>query len=336
MPKANSHQVIARQWEMLNLIPKKTPGITARALADELERLGMEVSKRTVERDLDELSRSFGIACNDKGKPYGWYWMNGSGVNLPALTLADALSLRIVEQQLRPLLPSTMLDSLENRFKEAQQKLNALADSNSNAHWLNKVRHKSVNQQLLSPSLHEGVLETVQSALLEDKQIAATYKRTGEEKAYETILHPIGMVQGGPTTYLIATARDYEDILLFAVHRIQKATKLTEDVIRPKDFNIDEYIKGAELTFGSRKTIKLKAYVSEWLYNILIETPLSQDQTIELEGDWSHLTATVDDSWQLRWWILSQGDGIQVKQPKSLKKEIIKELKSALELYDDE
>lgn len=335
MPKANSQQVITRQWELLSIIPKKRPGITVKELIDKLDRSGIDVSRRTIERDLHELSRLFGITLNDKSKPYGWYWMSGSGVNLPTLTLVDALSLRVVEQQLRPLLPETMLDSLEARFKEANKKLST-EKNNKNADWLKKVRYKSINQQLLSPEIKKGVLETVQNALLEGKQLKVEYRRPGEESAYSTILHPLGLVQGGPTTYLIATVRDYEDILLFAVHRILKANKTSDDVIASKNFDIDEYIKGSELTFGSHKTIILKGYVSQDLYNILAETPLSADQSLKSEGNRVYLTATVEDSWQLHWWILSQGSDIKVEHPQSLKREIIKSLTTALELYNDE
>ena len=335
MPKANSQQVITRQWETLSIIPKKRPGITVKELIDRLDRSGIDISRRTIERDLHELSRLFGITCNDKSKPYGWYWMNGSGVNLPALTLADALSLRVVEQQLRPLLPETMLDSLENRFKEASKKLSAEKD-NKNADWLKKVRYKSINLQLLSPEIKKGVLETVQNALLDGKQLEVEYRRPSEENAYSTILHPLGLVQGGPTTYLIATVRDYKDTLLFAVHRILKAKKTSDGVIASMVFDIDKYIKGSELTFGSHKTIVLKAYVSQDLHNILAETPLSEDQSLKSEGDRAYLTATVEDSWQLHWWILSQGDGIKVEHPQSLKREIIKSLTTTLDLYNNE
>lgn len=334
MPKANSQQVITRQWEILSFIPKKRPGITVKELIDKLDHSGIDICRRTIERDLHELSRLFGITCNDKSKPYGWYWMNGSSVNLPALTLADALSLRIVEQQLRPLLPVPMLDSLENKFKEASKKLSAEKD-NKNADWLKKVRYKSINLQLLSPEIKKGVLETAQNALLDGKQLEVEYRRPGEENAYTTILHPLGLVQGGPTTYLIATARDYEDVLLFAVHRILKAKKTRDDVITSKDFDIDEYIQGSELTFGSHKTIVLKAYVSQDLCNILAETPLSADQSIDSEDDRAYLTATVEDSWQLYWWVLSQGDGIKIEHPQSLKSEIIKNLTTTLDLYNN-
>lgn len=110
--KAN-HHALARQWEILKTLPNRGPGITVRELADKIFEAGFSVTKRTIERDLTELSALFPLMHNDKGTPRGWHWMPGADADLPGLTLADALSLRIVEDLLRPLLPAAVLESLE-------------------------------------------------------------------------------------------------------------------------------------------------------------------------------------------------------------------------------
>lgn len=48
------------------------------------------------------LSHSFALECNDKGKPYGWHWMEGAGADMPAISAAEALPLTMVEKALRP------------------------------------------------------------------------------------------------------------------------------------------------------------------------------------------------------------------------------------------
>jgi predicted DNA-binding transcriptional regulator YafY len=69
------------------------------------------------------------------------------------------------------------------------------------------------------------------------------------------------------------------------------------------------------------------------LARLLSETPISKDQLLKAKGDQWHLKATVLDSWQLRWWILSHGPGIQVLKPSPLAKEIEKTLKAAVAQY---
>lgn len=335
MPKAAHHHAMARQWELLKVLPGKAPGLTAKDIAERLKTLGFEVTKRTVERDLVELSRLFGIVCNDRNAPYGWHWMAQESLSLPALSTADAVSLKLLEELLRPLLPAAMLDVLETRFQQARAKLADLAEENPHARWSEKVRYVSPALPLLPPKIKEGVLEAVQNALLSEKQINVAYLKIGEEKYKNTLrLHPLGLVQRGPVTYLVATAFDYTDVRLYAVHRIREA-QMTEDAIKcPKGFKLDHYIDEGALQFGERKKIKLKAEVSETLAAILTETPLSEDQKLKpVEGGFK-LTATVVDSWQLEWWVLSQAKEIRVDSPERLKWKIIETLSAYMELYN--
>lgn len=121
MPKATHHHALARQWELLRLLPSRLPGITASELASRLQNCGFAVSKRTIERDLSELSTLFGIACNDKGTPYGWYWMNGEPADLPGISITDAISLNLIEEFLRPLVPAAMLATFGSSFSAGEK-----------------------------------------------------------------------------------------------------------------------------------------------------------------------------------------------------------------------
>ena len=88
--------------------------------------------------------------------------------------------------------------------------------------------------------------------------------------------------------------------------------------------------------FGNGKTIRLSAVVSEWLKRILEETPMSVEQSFKLDGDDIRLTATVTDSWQLTWWLMSWGDGIEVVSPVALRRKIAGLLSDAAAQYENE
>lgn len=159
------------------------------------------------------------------------------------------------------------------------------------------------------------------------------YRKFDAEEPSKLTLHPLGLVQRGPASYLVATAFDYQDVRLYALHRFQSATKTGNPVNPPAGFNLDTYIEGGALHFGNGSTLRLEAALSDGLAQVLRETPLSEDQKIREQDDAITLTATVADTWQLRWWILSQGDGIEVTAPGSLRKEVALSLKQAAEQY---
>lgn len=333
MPRNSDLNAVARQWEMLKLLPTKSPGITSRELQEQLHNIGYNVVKRTVERDILDLSKPFPIQCNDKGKPFGWYWTPGASSNLPAITLAEALSLRLVEDLLKPLLPKAILTSLQAHFNQAQTKLQTLKQDNAAAHWQDKVRHVPPALPLLPPSIDTEVLDLVQQTLLYDQQIEVEYETTHAGKYSRQTLNPLALVQRGPVTYLVATAFNYQDIRLYALHRIHNAVASDQPIKRPSDFDLDAYIASGAFQFGGGDDIFIKAKIWEGLAHILQETPLSVDQQIEVIDNTSVLTATVSDSWQLRWWILSQGEGIEVIEPIMLRQEIASNLKKAAEQY---
>jgi predicted DNA-binding transcriptional regulator YafY len=334
MPNNSTRNTLLRQWELLKTLPSRPPGKTARELTRALVEFGFPVTKRTVERDLENLAAVFPIECNDKGRPFGWYWAPGAAADLPGITLADAVSLRMIEETLKPLMPATVLSVVEPRLRQATSKLERQRKKPGIYRWADKVRNIPPTLPLLPPVIDSQVLETVQSALLYEVQLELDYLSMDAETPHTLTLHPLALVQRGSVTYLLATASGYRDIRTYALHRINRAQRLPGRVKTPPGFDLDHHLKSGALQFGNGKFIKLKAMVDEWLVRILKETPLSADQVLKTDGEEHLLTATVADSWQLRWWILSQGAAMRVTQPRPLRQEIERTLSTALRRYE--
>lgn len=334
MPKVAQHHALARQWEVLRQLPNRAPGITARELLGRLESAGFSTSKRTIERDLAELATLFSIICNDKGSPYGWYWMKGVSAELPGLSLADAVSLQIVESLLRPLLPPALLEALEGRFQEARRKLKELAPDNPTARWADKVRYVPPSLPLQPPTITPGVLEAVQEALLEERQLSVSYQRPGKPEATEQTLHPQALIQRGPITYLVATAFDYDDLRLYAVHRIKAASIGDLAARTAPGFSLDAYLAEGRAHFGNGRSISLSAQINHGIADLLAEAPISDDQHLQLQDDHTNLTATVADNWQLRWWLMSQGENVVVLGPEELQAEMRRANSNLAQKYD--
>lgn len=333
MPSNNKPSVIRRQWELLKLLPGAGTGKSAIELTKLLNDAGYGISKRQVERDLNDLRDAFFLEHDEYTVPRGWRWPKGASANLPAMTLSEALSLRLVEDTLKTIMPVSMLDGLEARFKQARDDLAKLGRANRKAKWASKVRIVSPTMPVIPPVIDSGVLASVQEALLADEQIEVEYQSANSEKAKTIEISPLALVIRGPVSYLVATAYEYEDAWLFAMHRIRKVTRSVRPVNRPADFDLDEYIKKGELHFGNGEFVKLSAWVQPNLANLLTESPLSEDQKLTGTGERVKLTATVADTWQLQWWILSHGANIEVVAPAALRKKISGMLSEASAQY---
>jgi predicted DNA-binding transcriptional regulator YafY len=333
MSTTGSRQTLVRQWEMLKLLPTRAPGMTARDICQLLNDEGFNVSKRQVERDLEQLSQSFALVCNDKGKPYGWHWMAGAGADMPAISAAEALSLTMVEKVLKPLLPGTVLQSIAPRLNQAKDKLAKLQQSQAFGDWQNKVAYVPATLQQQAPHIDDNVLNTTQLALLHNQCLDVSYEPAGKAAKNYT-LQPLGLVQRGVSTYLVATVDPYDDARLFALHRMQAASPRDDKHINvPDGFTLKDYLSDGNLQFSDGVKLALKARINDNLTMHISETPLSEDQAIAASEQGNILTATVNDSWQLRWWIKSMGAQIEILEPAALRQDIAGELAETLRAY---
>ncbi|MDQ8192517.1 helix-turn-helix transcriptional regulator [Roseibacillus persicicus] len=332
MPRASHQQTIYRQWLILRKLTTRRPGITAREMRDHLETEDVSVTKRTVERDLNELSRIFPLETSIGSPPIGWRWREGAVQELPGLELVDALSLSLVGDLLNQTLPSSLHPSISARVTEARRKLDALPN-HSASNWSQLVRYIPPGQPLLKPRVDPEILHTIEEGLVGQKQIAVSYQSPTSTAPWNTHMHPIALLSHGSTPYLLACLGEHSKIWQYPLHRFHSVELTDIPSWRPPDFDLDDYLAKGEANFGNKKTIRLEAQVEEDLANILRETPLSEDQTIRQKGEHLHLKATVKDSWQLTFYLLSQGHRITVLKPKSLRNEIISSLQSALNNY---
>ena len=87
------------------------------------------------------------------------------------------------------------------------------------------------------------------------------------------------------------------------------------------------------MQFGQGEVVKLKANVSETLAMYLDECEIAKDQKLRfVDGKWQ-LSATIKNSWQLMFWIRSQGSDITVLSPKSIREDLLNDAKKVVENY---
>jgi predicted DNA-binding transcriptional regulator YafY len=336
MPSSDHETTIARQWELLrNHLPSRPPGKSSLQLRDALANAGHDVNKRTIERDMHELSRIFPITRNEKKPaPYGWHWIENSRFDVLGMDLSEAVSLGLMEDVLRQIMPPAFLSALEGKFSLARAKLAALPKI-PHTRWKDLVRYVPPGLPFIPPAMAPGVLPAIQEALLHQRQLQVVYLSASSDVAKEQTLHPLSLIQQGARSYLVATAFQYEDPILYAIHRMASATVLEDPSKRPKGFSLDAYLEGGAAQFCNGSAIILKARVSDELFRLLDETPMSKDQKITTRSGVHTLTATVQESWQLHFWLLSQGPAITVLKPVALRKIIIAALESSLSHYKE-
>lgn len=72
--KSQVQSQLVRQWRLLSLIPKTSPGIDVATLEARLFASGVAVHRRTIQRDLVGLAKVFPLIPLGEEKPYRWRW----------------------------------------------------------------------------------------------------------------------------------------------------------------------------------------------------------------------------------------------------------------------
>lgn len=321
---AKNQDALFRQWHMLRLMTRYPQKISVQDVQKHLAGEGFEITERSIQRDLNELSASFPLCCDTREKPYGWSWQkDAASFDLPGLTIPAALSLAMVEQHLKDLFPAPMLEEMQPYFQAAHARLDAEPKPHRGRSWLNKVRSVPPTQALLPPKIDHDVQRRISEALLHERQAAIHYRKRGERTPVEYRIHPLALIQRGPMIYLYCRIFDYEDARSLALNRITSVRLLEQRTEYPKDFSIDTQVELGTWGFGPGTTIKLELVFQPGYGDHLYETPLSQDQAIaELADGQLQVKATVADTPQLTWWLLGFGEGVEVLKPEGLRREM--------------
>jgi predicted DNA-binding transcriptional regulator YafY len=200
--------------------------LTARALAERLE-----VSERTILRDMDALSAAGVPVVAERGAGGGWSLLGEYRTNLTGLNEAEAQSLFVTR-------PSRLLADLklEKAAEGALLKLLAALPTayRRGAEQARQRIHLDVSgwqrAEEATPLLH-----VLQDAVWQERRLRMTYGR-GECGASERVVDPLGLVAKGSVWYLVAAVEG--EVRSYRASRVLAAELLDEAGRRPEGFDL--------------------------------------------------------------------------------------------------
>src|SRR5881275_242314 len=203
----------------------------------------LEVSQRTVHRDMESLSAAGVPVFALRGARGGWQLDEGWRTQVPALDEAELLALLMTQ-------PRVVGDSrLANAAERALRKLTAALPATL------RERAAAIRQRLYVDTTgwrgtpeNLTMLPIVQDAVSRDRKLSMIYRAAGETAvAAERVVDPLGLVAKGSAWYLVAgTPRGFRT---YRVSRIEKATMLETPCERPVNFDLAAHWKSSTDAF---------------------------------------------------------------------------------------
>jgi predicted DNA-binding transcriptional regulator YafY len=279
----------------------------------------LEVSERTVYRDLSALGTAGVPVYAERGPGGGCGLMDGYRTNLTGLTEDEARTL-FMAGSLKPLADLglsgasegallKLLAALPSRYRDdaerARQRLH-LDPAGWDQHE-EEVPH----------------LRAIQEAVWRDRRLLLTYRK-GNGEVVERRIDPLGLVAKSSIWYLVA--RQNGAMRVFRVARTLAATMLDEPCERPPDFDLPAYWNRWRDDFKASLprypvTVRVAPQLVERLphiYNASMRTLVSQAGPPDAEG-WRVLRMTFESLEAARGEMLSYGTWIEVLEPEELR-----------------
>lgn len=299
--------------------------MTAKELANELE-----VSDRTIHRDMDALSNAGIPIVSDRGKEGGWRLLDNFRSKLSGLNIDDIKSLF--------LFPSgKLLEDLELNIQalDTRQKLLAAIPGTFRdevqAIW-ERIHIDSSTWRQSKEKVH--ALKTVQKAVWESKKLKIYYEQAdGEQK--ERLIEPLGLVAKGNRWYLVASRNG--ELRNYRVSRIQTAQVEDETFKRPIDFNLADYWEQSKKEFIQN----LPQYdVQVEIHPAIIPRINFTGKFVQFiqrknpkEDKWIPATLRFNDKQEAVEFILGFANKMRVISPEDLQDKVVSAAMSVIEFY---
>jgi len=309
---------------------KKT---TARDIQKQLDNEGEQVTLRTIQRDLVELASKFPI-LGDESKPINWSLEKQAELIIPNFDLTTSVMFVLADKHLKDLLPPSMLSRLAPFVVTAKIFLDNV-QNNSASQWPKKVALHPKGLPLQPTDFDEDIINAIYGSVLREKCLRIQYNSLISGNVDNYTIHPHGVVVRGERSYLIASYDGYDDLRQLSFSRITGAEELERKAIINNDFSLSNFVNTGEMgVLRDQDKLEIKLWITPVLATILQETPLCSDQVVSPHNDDFFVTATVDNSDELRHWILSMCNHITVIEPIELRKEIKESLYDSLSYYE--
>ena len=300
--------------------------MTSRDLATRLE-----VSERTIHRDMEALSGAGIPVTAARGAGGGWSLLGDYRTNLTGLTEAEIQSLFLTKST--KLLADLRLDkaadgallkllaSLPSAFREGAERARQRIHIDVSG-W--SRREEAV-----------PLLPVLQQALWMERKLAIRYERGANFEAVERLVCPLGLVAKGSVWYLVGAVEG--NVRTYRVSRISFAKVLDSVAPVPADFNLAEYWEQSASTFKSNAP---KYLASFWVSPAVVLrlsfagrfARVMETDEIDARG-WKKVHVGFDAEDLACEYAVSFGPNIEVIEPLTLREKVVAMTQATLEFY---
>jgi predicted DNA-binding transcriptional regulator YafY len=297
--------------------------VTERELAERLE-----VSQRTVHRDMEALSAARVPLSAVRGSQGGWELEKDWRTQVPGLNEGELRALLMAQP--RALGHSRLAAAAESALNKLMAALpvpmQAQAAAMRERLHVDPTGWRGTGEDL-------SMLTAVQEAVAGDRKLAFDYTRADGQKAPRTV-EPLGMVAKGLTWYLVA--RGANGMRTYRVSRMEAVTVLASRFERPAHFDLAVYWRESTARLEEqRRQFEVTLCVTAGAARRLSEWGATRPAEGQVDGGeapegWVRLTASFDSEGEAQFIVLGLGSRARVLAPEGFRRRIVAEAEAVV------
>jgi predicted DNA-binding transcriptional regulator YafY len=290
----------------------------------------LEVSERTIHRDMEALGTAGIPVTAERGTGGGWHLLEAYRTNLTGLNEAEIQALFFTK-------PVRLLADLGLRKAADAALIKLLAALPS----MSRKDAEQVAQRIHvdATGWHHAeedisALSTIQEAIWKERKLSMTYQRDGGN-SFERLVDPLGLVAKGSTWYLVAAAEG--DVRSYRVSRVRDARVNEEPCARPKDFDLAAFWAESSTHFVAslpryQVTARIAPEVLETVYHAGRYARIEKVEPPDAEG-WITLCLQFEQEEAACGYLLSFGTRVEIVEPRDLREKVLRLAESVAAFY---
>ena len=305
------------------------PRMTARELAGELE-----VSLRTVYRDVEALAAAGVPVYAEQGRAGGYRLVDGYRTRLTGLTEDEALSLFVVGLPG----PAAALGLGEEAASAERKLLAALGPAQRVRAGRLRDRFRLDVSAWYHPAEQPPHLAALADAVLDDRVVEVVYRRWEAPREVERRLAPYGLVLKGGTWYLVAACDG--SVRTYRVSNVLRLTPTADRFERPGDFVLGDWWSAHLDDFDRRRLSRTAVVrVSPGLVRRLpdLSDAALRQAVLGVPPDadgWTTVDLPVEHDDVAARQLLSHAGDVEVVSPASLRAVMLERARDVLGVYE--
>lgn len=311
----------------LVLLLRQRGRMTANQLAHELE-----VSARTVLRDIDALSTAGVPVYSDRGRHGGFSLLPGFRTELTGLNHDEALALLTAgsDRGAKAFGLSAPLASAMRKVVDALPEGHRLTLDDAAKRFLVEPETDLLSRRVATEDLADGVMSEVRAAVLSGHRLRFHYAAPDARPGPRTV-DPIGLVTVRGHTYLLATRSG--DDRTYRLSRMVSAEALPDPAQRPAEVDLDRIWAERSAQFLSEDHIPVVVRVRPTRRDHLLNTARAVRAEQPQPDGWVRLDVTFEDLRHAVWAVWQLGTDVEVIAPESAREAIALRATALLDLY---